>query len=416
LLHSCQITTKITKKLRRIFLVVNFSVHFVLLLRLIENSLFDKLIPVIPHPSMTTNTDITLIGGGVIGLLTARELYHAGATVTVIDKGQLGQESSWAGGGILLPLYPWRQHRAITQLVMQSLGLYPDLASQLLEDTGIDPEWNPCGLLITQNPDINAALDWCIYNKIVFEEAGNRLIGLRTTPIHPLYLPQIAQIRNPRLIKSMKQDLLQKGVRLVENCALTAIKLDTNRVNSIATSMGNLPINELIITAGAWTSSLMAQFFPDIRASAPNIKPVKGQMLLYAAQPDTLQTIVLDGDHYLIPRLDGHILAGSTVETDTFDKTTTPEAKDQIGNFALQLLPALKDYPLVKHWAGIRPGTPYGVPYIGRHPEICNLSINAGHFRNGLAMAPASAQLLADLLLDRPTSVDPGAYRLDRLV
>ncbi|WP_411728496.1 NAD(P)/FAD-dependent oxidoreductase [Methyloglobulus sp.] len=365
---------------------------------------------------MTTSTDITLIGGGIIGLLTARKFYNAGATVTVIDKGLLGKESSWAGGGILLPLYPWRQNQAITLLVKQSLGLYPALASQLSEETGIDPEWNPCGLLITQNPDITAATDWCNHNKITFEEAENMLDGLGTMAVHPLWLPHIAQIRNPRLIKSLKQDLLQKGVRLIENCQLSAINLDNNRVNSIATSIGNLLINELIITAGAWTSELLKQFFPTIRDNSPQISPVKGQMLLFAAKPDTLRTIVLDGDHYLIPRLDGNILAGSTVEGDTFDKSTTPEAKNQISAFALKLLPALKDYPLVKHWAGIRPGTQNGVPYIDRHPEINNLSINAGHFRNGLAMAPASAQLIADLILGRPTSVDPEPYRLNRLV
>lgn len=351
-----------------------------------------------------------------MGLLTAREFYNAGVTVTVIDKGFLGQESSWAGGGILLPLYPWRQSSAITQLVKQSLGLYPALASQLLEDTGIDPEWNPCGLLITQNPDINAAMDWCKRNKIAFVEAENRLGSLNTTPLHPLWLPHIAQIRNPRLIKSLKQNLLQKGVRLVENCQLNAINLEHGKVNSIDTSLGKLPINQLILSAGAWTSGLMAQFFPAIRGNRPQISPVKGQMLLYAAKADTLRTIVLDGDQYLIPRLDGNILAGSTVETDTFDKTTTSEAKDQISNFALKLLPALKDCPLVKHWAGIRPGTQNGVPYIDKHPEISNLSINAGHFRNGLAMAPASAQLMADLILGRTTSVDPEPYRLNRLI
>jgi glycine oxidase len=364
---------------------------------------------------MLTSTDITLIGGGVIGLLTARELYNAGATVTVIDKGQMGNESSWAGGGILLPLYPWRQDQAITQLVTQSLGLYSALASQLLEETGIDPEWNPCGLLITKNPDISAALKWCNQNNIALEEAEHKLYGLDTTPVNPLWLPNIAQIRNPRLVKSLKQDLLQKGIRLIENCQITALHLDNNRVTAIESSEGNFPINELIITAGAWTPGLMAQLFPTIRDSKPQISPVKGQMLLFAAKPDTLRTIVLDGEHYLIPRLDGHILAGSTVEADTFDKSTTDEAKDQISNFALKLLPTLNNYPLVKHWAGIRPGTPNGVPYIDRHPEINNLSINAGHFRNGLAMAPASAQLMVDLILNRPTSVDPEPYRLGRL-
>lgn len=170
------------------------------------------------------------------------------------------------------------------------------------------------------------------------------------------------------------------------------------------------------MSAGAWTPGLMKQFFPMIKRNSPAIAPVKGQMLLFQATPDTLKSIVLDADQYIIPRLDGHILAGSTVEDNTFDKVTTSEAKNQISAFAYKLLPVLKNYPLVNHWAGIRPGTPNGIPYIDRHPEINNLSINAGHFRNGLAMAPASAQLMVDLILDRPTSVDPEPYRLSRLV
>jgi len=372
------------------------------------------------HPFAYTHdymlSDITLIGGGAIGLLTAREFINAGMTVTVIDKGEVGKESSWAGGGILLPLYPWRQHQAITQLVTQSLGLYPTLATELTETTGISPEWNPCGLLITQNPDVAAAVNWCNRNKIAFEEASKSILaGLNTIAEHPLWLPHIAQIRNPRLIKSLKQDLVQRGVRLIENCQLSAINRRNNRVNSIDTNLGNLPINQLIITAGAWTTDLIKQFLQMMRNEIPAIAPVKGQMLLFAAKPDTLRKIVLDGEQYLIPRMDGHILAGSTVEGNTFDKSVTSEANTQISDFALNLLPVLKNYPLVKHWAGLRPGTPNGIPYIDRHPEIDNLSINAGHFRNGLAMAPASAKLITDLILDRPTSIDPKPYQLVRL-
>lgn len=366
---------------------------------------------------MTTSTDITLIGGGIIGLLTAREFQKAGASVTVIDKSEMGKESSWAGGGILLPLYPWRQNRAITQLVIKSLFLYPSLASELSEETGINPEWNPCGLLITQNPDIDAAIDWCNHNNIAFEVVQKSMLsGLGTTPDHPLWLPQIAQIRNPRLIKSLKQDLLQRGVRLIDHCEVTAVYLENNKIDSIDTNRGCFAVNQLIMSAGAWTPGLMKQLFPMIKRNSPFIAPVKGQMLLFQATPDTLKSIVLDGDQYLIPRLDGHILAGSTVEDSTFDKGTTLQARNQISEFALKLLPALKNYPLVNHWAGIRPGTPNGVPYIDRHPEINNLSINAGHFRNGLAMAPASAQLLVDLILDRPPSVEPEPYRLSRLI
>jgi glycine oxidase len=363
--------------------------------------------------TMTKTPDITIIGGGVIGLLTAREFFNAGVNVTVIDKNLLGQEASWAGGGILLPLYPWRQANAITRLAIQSLSLYPALASQLIAETHKDPEWNPCGLLITKNPDITAAIDWCNANNIAFQRAGTEFFNnLDTNPDNPLWLPGIAQARNPRLVKSLKQDLINKGVTLIEHCDVHAIILNKNRITAINTTLGQLAVNQLIISAGAWTGQLFRKFFPGIMGDMPKIAPVKGQMLLFDAKPETLRTMVLDGDQYLIPRRDGKILVGSTVEQDGFNKTTTTEARDGLTEFALKLLPTLKNAPLIHHWAGLRPGTEQGIPYIDKHPEICNLSINAGHFRNGLAMGPASAQLMVDLILGRSTAVAPEPYQL----
>ncbi len=364
---------------------------------------------------MSTIPDITIIGGGIIGLLTARELHNAGATVSVFEKSQIGQESSWAGGGILLPIYPWRQADAITRLVLQSLSLYPELAKQLLADTQLDPEWNPCGLLITKNPDLEAAVDWCKNNHIAYQEAGSEFFnGINTQAEHPLWLPDIAQARNPRLLKSLKQDLVNKGVPLTEYAELKAVSLHHRRVTAINTSAGEFPINRLVMTTGAWTGQLFEQLFASLPGNIPRIAPVKGQMLLFDAEPETLGHMVLDGDHYLIPRLDGKILAGSTVEHSGFNKATTLETRDQLRDFALNLLPTLKNFPQSQHWAGLRPGTEHGIPYIDIHPEISNLYINAGHFRNGLVMGPASAQLMVDLILDRPTAVAPEPYQLSR--
>lgn len=363
---------------------------------------------------MITPPDITIIGGGIIGLLTAREFIKAGATVTIIEKNELGRESSWAGGGILLPLYPWRQPDAITRLVIQSLKLYPALASQLTAETQIDPEWNPCGLLIVKNPDITAAVDWCNANNILCRPAGADFFNmLNTVPDQPLWLPEIAQARNPRLAKSLKQDMINKGATLIEHCELKAVNVTKNRITSIDTSSGQFAVNQLIIAAGAWTGQLFRQFFSTTTGDAPKIAPVKGQMLLFDAQPETLSYMVLDGDQYLIPRRDGKILAGSTVEQDNFNKTTTTEARDRLQAFALNLLPPLKNFPIVNHWAGLRPGTEHGIPYIDKHPEIGNLWVNAGHFRNGLAMGPASAQLMADLVLQRNPQVAPEPYQLN---
>ncbi len=363
---------------------------------------------------MKLNTDILIIGGGISGLLAARELILAGREVTVIDQSALGRESSWAGGGILLPIYPWRQAEAISDLVVASLKLYPTLSEELFEATGIDPEWQPCGMLICKNPDSAAANAWCVQRGIAHQAAAATMLDrLHTEFEQPLWLPEIAQARNPRLLKSLKAFLALRGARFIEHASVSGLELKHNRIESAITERKIISANQVLLCAGAWTATLLKHWLPH-SSSQLEIRPVRGQMLLFDAEPETLSYMVLDGDHYLIPRRDGKILAGSTVEEAGFEKVTTDAARQKLQSFATQLLPDLARYPVCAHWAGLRPGTPQGVPYIGFHPEIENLAINAGHFRNGLVMGPASARLLADLIMQRPTIVDPAAYALSR--
>ena len=361
---------------------------------------------------MPQRSEITIVGSGIIGLLTAKELTHAGCNVTLIDKSFSGQESSWAGGGILLPLYPWRQPQAISTLVLESIKQYPALSEDLSNATGIDPEWYHCGLLICKNPDIEAAIHWCNTHHVPFEKANNAFFNqLDTQSSQPLWMPSIAQIRNPRLLKSLKAYLLKAGVNFIEHCEITGCSLKNGKIKSLTTQQQNINVNQLIICTGAWTGNLAKQLNL-IGLYQPNVSPVKGQMILFDAEPDTLPHMILDGGHYLIPRQDGKILAGSSVEHSHFDKSTSAIVKDNLFSFATDLFPTLKKFPISHHWAGLRPGTEQGVPYICKHPEISNLAINAGHFRNGLVMAPASARLMADLMLDRTPCVDPKPYSL----
>ena len=357
------------------------------------------------------NSDITIIGGGVMGLMTAREFLNAGASVTLLEKNVCGQEASWAGGGILSPLYPWRQAKSITDLVLPSLKRYPEIAVDLQEQTGIDPEWTQSGLLITQNPDDISARKWCVNSQIKIETPDSDIFEqLNADTLNPIFLPEIAQIRNPRFLQALKRDVLNKGGQLIENCEITSFTLEHNRLHDVHSNHGRFAVNEIVLTTGAWTRSIFQQLLIGL-LDAPEIYPAKGQMLLFDAPLGTLQHIILDGDRYLIPRSDGKIIVGSTVEHDVFHKTLTIEAHDQLTKFATKLLPALKTAPMIKHWAGLRPATENGVPYIGRHPEIHNLSLNAGHFRNGLTMSPASAQLLVDLILNRLPVVNPEPYQ-----
>ncbi len=358
--------------------------------------------------------DITIVGSGIIGLLSAKSLIDAGLSVQIIEKNAASLESSWAGGGILLPLYPWRQKKAISELVRLSLTLYPRLSEQLIQATMVDPEWWPCGLLISKNPDIDMAMQWCEKYSIKHCLAPKPLFkSFHTNPLNPLWLPEIAQARNPRLLKSLRTFLGQHNqVEFVENCTFNKVVLKNKRVTAIETSSGNFSVNHLLLATGAWTGQLTEQLFPKYQPVA--VSPVKGQMILLDAKVGDLTFMILDQQRYLIPRADGKILAGSTVEQTEFNKSVTDNARASLHQFAIELMPSLKKALLLHHWAGLRPATKEGVPYIDLHPEIQNVSINAGHFRNGLVMAPASAQLMTDLIVDRTPSLDPSPYQLTR--
>jgi glycine oxidase len=358
-------------------------------------------------------SDIIIIGGGISGLLTAREFSIRGAKVTLIERQSIGKEASWAGGGILSPLYPWRQDEVIAPLCIDSLTRYPQLAERLYGDTGIDPEWTQSGLLILDNPDLAKAESWCQNHAIPYEPVDTATIGRLAPDLHyraddPLWLPNIAHIRNPRLLKALRADLENRGVTLLENHEVTALKQCEQRISQVQTLQGALSADLIVLTTGAWSGRLWSDLFPHLQ-----ITPVKGQMIMFEADPTLLRPMVLDQGRYLIPRRDGHILVGSTVEHSGFDKQTTQQARDELEQFACSLCPALRRYRIQKQWAGLRPGTPSGIPYIAPHPTIENLGLNCGHFRNGLVMGPASAALIVDLMLDCPTAIPAAPYSFD---
>lgn len=351
--------------------------------------------------------DILIIGGGVIGLSAALELAGAGAKVTVLERGVAGAESSWAGGGILSPLLPWDYAEPVTRLAGWSAGLYPAWAGALHEATGIDPEWRQSGILVLPDYDEAAARVWCSAHGAEFDRVEAKAVAPALgVEAEALWLPQVAQVRNPRLLKALRRRIDQIGVRLVEQAEVTGFRFSGSRLVAVSTSEGEFAAGAVVVAAGAWSRQVLGDLAPQ-----PDIRPVRGQMLLFRAAPGSLRQIVLQNGTYLIPRDDGHILAGSTLEEVGFDKGVTAEAKARLMAEAARLLPLLGNAELVRHWSGLRPGSPGNVPVIGRHPEIENLYLDSGHFRYGVTMAPGSARLLADLLLGRTPPLDVAAYR-----
>jgi len=360
----------------------------------------------------TTAQQHIIIGGGLIGLLSAYYLREAGQKVTVVDKGAIGKESSWAGGGILSPLYPWRYPDAVTELASWSQNAYPDLIQRLSRDTQIDAQLNRCGLMILDESDINTAISWAErYRKpieLIPPSIQKKIapgINPDITPKQALWLPDIAQIRNPRMIKALAMHLTQRGVPILENMPVSEIATHNHRLKGIVVNGKMMPASSVTVACGAWSSQLLKN-----HPVALTIEPVKGQMIIFKAIPQLLTPLLLSDSHYLIPRLDGRILAGSTLEYVGFDKHKTPEAKNQLHQFATKLYPALADYPVEHHWSGLRPGSATQIPLICQHPDINGLYINTGHFRNGVVTAPASARLLVDLILNNKPILDRKAY------
>ncbi len=359
--------------------------------------------------------DCIIIGAGLIGMLTAHELVNAGLQVTILDRQQPGRESSWAGGGILSPLYPWRYSDAVNELAVWSQQYYADYCQQLMDVSGIDPQWTQTGLLIAdvEAPDslqrwqnrFNNELERVTSNQIQVIEPE---LGINVT--EAVWLPQVAQVRNPRLVQALRTTLERAGVEFRGECPAQGWVTDTHRVSAVKTPGGDLSADAYIVASGAWSGELLSTTGLQLP-----VEPVRGQMLLFNGPPGLVRTITLYKARYVIPRRDGHVLVGSTLERVGFDKQTTAEARDDLQASAYELIPALARQPIEQHWSGLRPGSPEGIPAIGPHPELDNLFINAGHFRNGVVLGPASARLLADHLLERESEFAAEVYLPEKI-
>ena len=358
---------------------------------------------------------IAVVGGGVIGVMTALALSRrADCRVTVLERGELGREASWAGGGIVSPLYPWRYAPPVTALARLAQAEYPRLANWLHETTGIDPEYEPCGMLMLDAEDSRDAQVWAAAEQQPLEvEEGAGLYAhfpfLASGYQQGLWMPALANIRNPRLMQALRAALLAlPAVTLREHTEVAALWQQGDACRGLLLADGErLAADAVVVCGGAWTASLLAGL--GIRLP---VRPVQGQMIIYKTAPGSLPCMLMSHGRYLIPRRDGHVLCGSTLDEVGFAKATTQEALTSLRASAEALWPALAGLEPVAHWAGLRPASPNGIPFIGPVPSVPGLWVNAGQFRNGLVLAPASAALLADLLLGRPTAVEAGAYKI----
>jgi glycine oxidase len=358
-----------------------------------------------------------IVGGGIVGCMTAMELLQRGYRVTIVERNQIASqtsgESSWAGGGILFPLLPWHYRAEVNALTLEGMQRYPKILQHLQQQTDQDSGYIQSGFLLLPPFDEAAAKAWAQASQQAWQmpqhsaSAGQIAEHLM---LGALLFPEVAQVRPPYLMQALRQYLQMHQVTMLEHTELSPLR-DTGPLNAWQTLDGRwIEADQFVVTSGAWSFQLLQSITDKL-----NIKPMRGQILLY--QPaQNVRHIVYHQGCYLIPRADGYLLAGSTLEDVGFDNGVTQQAKLELAQKAEAIMPSLQGLPILKHWSGLRPGTPDNLPIISRHPQIENLFINTGHFRYGLTMAPASARRVADLMSHQNSACaldqDLSAYQL----
>lgn len=378
--------------------------------------------------------DVCVIGGGVIGLSIARELAGRGHGVTLLSRDPLRATASWAAGGIF-PAQPDRElpddASPLEQFTAFSDRLHRHWAAELRAETGIDTGLRQCGTLALATDEQTAA-------ELIDEAARWSRLGVRhdhlsahnVERLEPALAPAVAagtirggyhlpdetQLRPPRHLAALWASCQARGVRIREAVTVTGLSQAAGRLQAVTFDQPNEPgqtvtTDEVCVAAGAWSEPLLAS----LGVTLPT-RPRRGQILLHRTAPGLLTRVVNlgAGYDYLIPREDGPLLVGSTIEDAGFDAVTTPAAIERLEQLVRRLLPETDLGRAELTWAGLRPGSPDGLPTIGPIPGLENGWVAAGHFRAGLHLSTGTAVALADLIDGHQPHSAVGAFAADR--
>ena len=319
-----------------------------------------------------------IIGGGIVGCITAIKLKENGYDVTVVDKSVVGEESSAAGAGILFPLMPWNYDSKVYQLCYGASDFYKNLSEKLISGGFGDPEFIESGMICIEPSDKTRIMQWTLKNNFKIKDC---LFNNRPS----FELENLAQLNPKKLMISLKHYIKALGIKLIENCNLKKIQKKTNYLNGWPTDEDDLIEGDIfIITAGAWSTQI-------INNDEDEIYPVRGQLIKFEKTSIKLDKILYSENFYLLQRKCGAIVAGSTIENVGFDNTTTIQAAYDLKEKTISLIPELKEFEPNEQWAGLRPGIKNNIPLIRMDKFYKNIYFNSGHYRYGITMAPKSA-------------------------
>ncbi len=368
--------------------------------------------------------DVLIIGGGVIGLSMAYELATHGARVRVLERGEVGRESSWAGAGILPPGTLRQTADSYAALVAMGHRLHEQWARRLAEETGIDNGYRRSGGLRVARD--HAAAELLSAASVLWHELGIRAESVREDELAELepaladrtgrepltavwYLPDEAQVRNPWHMRALLAACGRLGVEIETGTPVENFELRDGRVAAVRTMDGRREAARYCVAGGAWSGQLLNRLGITL-----GVRPIRGQIVMLRCFPGSLNKIVNEGPRYIVPRTDGRVLIGSTEEDVGFDKRTTAEAVRDLIQLGQDLVPHLAEAEVERCWAGLRPGTADDYPYMGQVPGYDNVFVAAGHFRAGLQLSPATAVVMRKLVDGGDPEIDMSIFRLDR--
>ena len=365
--------------------------------------------------------EVVVIGGGVIGLAIARALAKRGVKdVCLLERGGLGAEASFAAGGMLLPQVEADGYDDFFALACRSRDLYPSLAIELRDETGIDIELDTTGTLYLalnehDYEEIEQRYQWQTRAGLAVElltsTAARELEPcISEATFGALRFPNDIQVENRRLIAALTNSINHRGVKTLTETTVEALTIQGHRITGVQTSRGAIACQTVVVAAGPW-SSFILQSTP---CPNPAVKPVRGQMVCLDAKPQLTKHVIFSPRGYLVPRQDGRLLAGSTSEDAGFAKRVTAGGIASILRHALEISPAINNLPMVDTWAGLRPRAADGLPVLGPCGEIDGLFYATGHYRNGILLAPLTAELISEAIVARATSPLLAPFSPDR--
>jgi glycine oxidase len=358
--------------------------------------------------------DVIVVGGGVAGLATARELGRRGLSVILVERGRVGAEASWAAAGMLAPQAEADRRDEFFELLCSSRDLYPAFADALKDETGISIELDRTGTLylaLTEEDEGEVA------RRYELQSDANLQVELLTSVEARYFEPFVSdqvrlalrfpadwQVENRRLVAALAASAESFGVRVISGCEVASINLVGGRACGVETSRGRIDSEAVVLAAGAWSS--LIPFVESSVSPFPRIEPVRGQMLCFEARPPLVRHVVYSPRGYLVPRSDGRLLAGSTTERAGYDKSLTGDGVRQIAASAQEIAPTVGGLTLVDSWAGLRPRAEDDWPVIGASSEVGGLYFATGFYRNGILLAPLAGQVVAALCTGEEPAID----------